>query len=54
MTRSRFASTDVRPAGGTTALPAPRVPIVVLGASLSAFLATSYALCVALGLVAPG
>ena len=52
--RSRFASTDAHPAGRPAALPGPRVPIAVLGASLSAFLATSYVLCVALGLVAPG
>ena len=54
MTRSRLASTDAHPAGRPTALSAPRVPIAVLGASLSVFLAISYLLCVALGLVAPG
>ena len=32
----------------------PRLPIVTLGISLSAFLALSFVLCILLGLVAPG
>jgi len=54
MTPSHLGPTFSHPAGGRLALYPPRVPIVVLGMSLSAFLAVSYVLCVALGLVAQG
>ena len=48
--QSRIGSAEVP----SVRLSAPRVPIVVLGASLSAFLAISFVPCVALGLLAPG
>ena len=54
MTASHLGPTLSHPAGGRLALYPPHVPIIVLGMSLSAFLAVSYVLCVALGLVAPG
>lgn len=44
---------DLRHPPGVAA-PAPRVPVVALGMSLGLFLAFSFALCVAFGLIFPG
>ncbi len=48
---TKIYQADLRPAA---ARDAPRIPVVALGMSLGLFLAISFVLCVAFGLIFPG